>query len=162
AVFYNGGQAADGKYVSLVFTFTSNGAAFNNPTTSWTSSGSFDWSKSKPVPGDFNGDGKDDLAVFYNGGQAADGKYVSLVFTFTSNGAAFNNPTTSWTSSGSFNWNVGLPTSGDYDKDGKDDLGVLYEGGTAADGRRLDSLFTFTSTGTGVKAPVKNWTGSVV
>ncbi|MBQ1109693.1 trypsin-like serine protease [Streptomyces sp. 404i] len=162
AVFYNGGQAADGKYVSLVFTFTSNGAAFNNPTTSWTSSGSFDWSKSKPVPGDFNGDGKDDLAVLYNGGQAADGKYGSTVFTFTSNGTGFAAPKQTWTSTGSFNWNVSLPTSGDYDKDGKDDLGVLYEGSTAADGRRLDSLFTFTSTATGTKAPVKNWTGSVV
>ncbi|UPT41620.1 FG-GAP-like repeat-containing protein [Streptomyces sp. WAC00303] len=162
AVFYNGGQAADGKFVSLVFTFTSNGAAFNNPATSWTSSGSFDWSKSKPVPGDFNGDGKDDLAVLYNGGQAADGKYASTLFAFTSNGTGFAAPKQTWTSTGSFNWNVSLPTSGDYDKDGKDDLGVLYEGGTAADGRRLDSLFTFTSTATGVKAPVKNWTGSVV
>ncbi|MGW5929757.1 trypsin-like serine protease [Streptomyces anulatus] len=162
AVFYNGGQAADGKYVSLVFTFTSNGAAFNNPTTSWTSSGSFDWSKSKPVPGDLNGDGKDDLAVLYNGGQAADGKYGSTVFTFTSNGTGFAAPKQTWTSTGSFNWNVSLPTSGDYDKDGKDDLGVLYEGSTAADGRRLDSLFTFTSTATGTRAPVKNWTGSVV
>ncbi|MFH9742949.1 trypsin-like serine protease, partial [Streptomyces anulatus] len=94
-VLYNSGQAADGKYVSTVFTFTSNGAGFAAPKQTWTSSGSFDWSKSKPVSGDFNGDGKDDLAVFYNGGQAADGKYVSLVFTFTSNGAAFNNPTTS-------------------------------------------------------------------
>ncbi|MFC8702820.1 trypsin-like serine protease, partial [Streptomyces anulatus] len=99
AVLYNSGQAADGKYVSTVFTFTSNGAGFAAPKQTWTSSGSFDWSKSKPVSGDFNGDGKDDLAVFYNGGQAADGKYVSIVFTFTSNGAAFNNPTTSWTSS---------------------------------------------------------------
>ncbi|MEV7114105.1 FG-GAP-like repeat-containing protein [Streptomyces anulatus] len=162
AVFYNGGQAVDGKYVSLVFTFTSNGAAFNNPTTSWTSSGSFDWSKSKPVPGDLNGDGKDDLAVLYNGGQAADGKYGSTVFTFTSNGTGFAAPKQTWTSTGSFNWNVSLPTSGDYDKDGKDDLGVLYEGSTAADGRRLDSLFTFTSTATGTKAPVKHWTGSVV
>ncbi|WP_424919497.1 trypsin-like serine protease [Streptomyces sp. wa1064] len=162
AVFYNGGQAADGKSVSLVFTFTSNGAAFNNPTTSWTSSGSFDWSKSKPVPGDLNGDGKDDLAVLYNGGQAADGKYASTLFAFTGNGTGFAAPKQTWTSTGSFNWNVTLPTSGDYDKDGKDDLGVLYEGSTAADGRRLDSLFTFTSTATGTKAPVKHWTGSVV
>ncbi|MET7368009.1 esterase, partial [Streptomyces sp. NPDC005566] len=91
-----------------------------------------------------------------------DGKYVSLAFTFTSNGTAFNNPTTSWTSSGSFTWNVSLLTSGDYNKDGKDDLGVLYEGSTTADGRRLDSLFTFTSTGTNLTGPVKHWTGSVV
>ncbi|MFE3537245.1 trypsin-like serine protease [Streptomyces anulatus] len=162
AVFYNGGQAADGKFVSLVFTFTSNGAAFNNPTTSWTSSGSFNWSKSKPVPGDLNGDGKDDLAVLYDSGQAADGKYATTLFAFTGNGTGFAAPKQTWASTGSFNWDVSLPTSGDYDKDGKDDLGVLYEGSTAADGRRLDSLFIFTSTATGTKAPVKSWTGSVV
>ncbi|MFJ3324950.1 FG-GAP-like repeat-containing protein [Streptomyces griseus] len=162
AVFYNGGQANDGKHVSLAFTFTSNGTAFNNPTTSWTSSGSFDWSKSKPVSGDFNGDGKDDLAVFYNGGQANDGKHVSLAFTFTSNGTAFNNPTTSWTSTGSFNWSKSKPVSGDYNGDKKDDLAVLYDSGQAADGKRVSTLFTFTSNGTGFAAPKQTWasTGS--
>uniref|UniRef100_UPI003C7C59E6 FG-GAP repeat domain-containing protein n=1 Tax=Streptomyces sp. rh155 TaxID=3028728 RepID=UPI003C7C59E6 len=93
------------------------------------SSGSFDWSKSKPVAGDYNGDGKDDLAVFYNGGQAADGKFVSLAFTFTSTGTAFNNPTTAWTSSGSFDWSKSKPVAGDYNGDGKDDLAVFYNGG---------------------------------
>ncbi|MBV7248324.1 FG-GAP-like repeat-containing protein [Streptomyces sp. MW-W600-10] len=162
AVFYNGGQANDGKYVSLAFTFTSTGTAFNNPTTSWTSTGSFNWSKSKPVSGDYNGDKKDDLAVLYDSGQAADGKHVSTLFTFTSNGTGFAAPKQTWTSTGSFNWNVSLPTSGDYNKDGKDDLGVLYEGSKTADGRRLDSLFTFTSTATGTKAPVLHWSGGVV
>ncbi|MFE7028270.1 FG-GAP-like repeat-containing protein [Streptomyces griseus] len=162
AVFYNGGQANDGKYVSLAFTFTSTGTAFNNPTTSWTSTGSFNWSKSKPVSGDYNGDKKDDLAVLYDSGQAADGKHVSTLFTFTSNGTGFAAPKQTWSSTGSFNWNVSLPTSGDYNKDGKDDLGVLYEGSKTADGRRLDSLFTFTSTATGTKAPVLHWSGGVV
>ncbi|MFC9627626.1 trypsin-like serine protease [Streptomyces sp. NPDC056930] len=162
SVFYDSGNAADGRFVSTLFTFTSTGTAFSNPTTAWTSSGSFDWSKSKPVSGDYNGDGKDDLATFYNGGQANDGKYVSLAFTFTSTGTAFNNPTTAWTSTGSFTWANSLVTSGDYNADGKTDLGVLYEGSTTADGRRLDSLFTFTSTGSALKAPVKHWTGSVV
>ncbi|MFF2732037.1 FG-GAP repeat domain-containing protein, partial [Streptomyces sp. NPDC058008] len=120
------------------------------------------WAKSKPVPGDFNGDGKDDLAVLYNGGQATDGKNVTLAFTFTSTGTAFNNPTTAWTSSGSFTWASSLVTAGDYTGDGRTDLGVLYEGGTTPDGRRLDSLFTFTSTGTALRAPVKQWSGSVV
>ncbi|MYR15975.1 hypothetical protein GTY62_36320, partial [Streptomyces sp. SID724] len=75
-----------------------------------------------------NGDGKDDLAVLYDSGQAADGKHVSTLFAFTSNGTAFAAPKQTWTSTGSFNWNVSLPTSGDYNNDGKDDLGVLYEG----------------------------------
>ncbi|MEV7643246.1 FG-GAP-like repeat-containing protein [Streptomyces rubiginosohelvolus] len=162
AVFYNGGQANDGKHVSLAFTFTSGGSDFNNPTTGWTSSGSFNWEKSKPVSGDYNGDGKDDLSVLYDSGQAADGKRVSTLFAFTSNGTGFAAPRQTWASTGSFNWDVSLPTSGDYNKDGKDDLGVLYEGSTTADGRRLDSLFTFSSTATGTKAPVLHWSGSVV
>ncbi|MGW1813044.1 FG-GAP repeat domain-containing protein, partial [Streptomyces sp. NPDC002125] len=123
---------------------------------------SFDWTKSNPVSGDYNGDGKDDLAVFYNGGQATDGKAISLAFTFTSTGTAFNNPTTAWTSSGSFTWSKSLVTAGDYNADGRTDLGVLYEGGTTADGRRTDTLYTLTSTGTTLKAPVKHWSGSVV
>ncbi|MEU8101942.1 FG-GAP-like repeat-containing protein [Streptomyces rubiginosohelvolus] len=162
AVFYNGGQANDGKHVSLAFTFTSGGSDFNNPTTAWTSTGSFNWEKSKPVSGDFGGDGKDDLAVLYDSGQTSDGKRVSTLFAFTSNGTGFAAPKQTWASTGSFNWDVSLPTSGDYNKDGKDDLGVLYEGSTTADGRRLDSLFTFTSTATGTKAPVLHWSGSVV
>ncbi|MFE8981186.1 trypsin-like serine protease, partial [Streptomyces griseus] len=135
AVLYNSGKAADGKYVTTVFTYTSNGTGFAAPKQSWVSSGSFDWSKSKPVSGDFNGDGKDDLAVFYNGGQANDGKFVSLTFTFTSNGTAFNNPTTSWTSTGSFDWDKSKPVSGDFNGDGKDDLAVFYNGGQANDGK---------------------------
>ncbi|WP_073821222.1 trypsin-like serine protease [Streptomyces sp. CB02130] len=162
AVLYNGGQANDGKHVSLAFTFTSGGSDFNNPTTAWTSTGSFNWEKSKPVSGDFGGDGKDDLAVLYDSGQTSDGKRVSTLFAFTSNGTGFAAPKQTWASTGSFNWDVSLPTSGDYNKDGKDDLGVLYEGSTTADGRRLDSLFTFTSTATGTKAPVLHWSGSVV
>ncbi|MGW1813045.1 trypsin-like serine protease, partial [Streptomyces sp. NPDC002125] len=86
SVLYNSGKAEDGRAVSTLFTFTSTGSGFSAPKKTWTSSGSFDWTKSSPVSGDYNGDGKDDLAVFYNGGQAADGKAISLAFTFTSTG----------------------------------------------------------------------------
>ncbi|MFF7328362.1 trypsin-like serine protease, partial [[Kitasatospora] papulosa] len=128
-VLYNSGVAADGRAMSTLFTFSSTGSGFAAPKKTWGSSGSFDWSKSKPVAGDYNGDGKDDLAVFYNGGQATDGKFVSLAFTFTSTGTAFNNPTTAWTSSGSFDWSKSKPVAGDYNGDGKDDLAVFYNGG---------------------------------
>ncbi|MFF8695564.1 FG-GAP-like repeat-containing protein [Streptomyces sp. NPDC015144] len=162
AILYNAGKSVDDKFVSSLFTFTSNGTAFGEPRKTWTSTGSFNWNASKVTSGDYSGDGKDDVAVLYNRGTAADGKFATSLFTFTSNGTDLAAPQEVWTSSGSFNWNVSMLTSGDYSGDGKGDVGVFYRGGTTPDGRPIDSLFSFTSTGTGMKAPVKHWTGSVV
>ncbi|MFB6986972.1 FG-GAP-like repeat-containing protein [Streptomyces sp. NPDC056178] len=139
-----------------------NGTGFDAPRKTWTSSGSFNWNASKVTSGDYSGDGKDDVAVLYDRGTAADGKAVTSLFTFTGNGTDLAAPREVWASTGSFNWNASGLTSGDHNKDGKHDIGVLYRAGTTADGRRIDSLFTHTSTGTDIKAPVKHWTGSVI
>ncbi len=162
AVYYNGGKSADGKFVSSLYTFSSNGTAFDNPRKTWTSSGSFNWNASKLTSGDYSGDGRDDIAVLYNRGTTEAGVHQSALFTFASTGTDFSAPREVWASTGSFSWAASQPVSGDFNNDGKADVGVLYRSGTSADGRRIDSLFSFTSTGTGVKAPVKNWTGSVV
>ncbi|MFF6904682.1 FG-GAP-like repeat-containing protein [Streptomyces sp. NPDC012389] len=162
AVLYNGGKSADGKFISSLYTFNSNGTAFDNPRKTWTSSGSFNWSASKLTSGDYSGDGRDDIAVLYNRGTTEAGVHQSALFTFTSSGTDFGAPREVWTSTGSFSWAAGQPVSGDFDKDGKSDVGVLYRAGTSPDGRRIDSLFSFISTGTGIKAPVRHWTGSVV
>ncbi|MEU0002073.1 FG-GAP-like repeat-containing protein [Streptomyces microflavus] len=162
AVLYNGGKSADGKFVSSLYTFNSNGTTFDNPRKTWTSSGSFNWSATKLTSGDYSGDGRDDVAVLYNRGTTEAGVHQSALFTFTSSGTDFAAPREVWASTGSFSWAASQPVSGDFDKDGKSDIGVLYRAGTAPDGQRIDSLFSFTSTGTGIKAPVKHWTGSVV
>ncbi|WP_327278452.1 FG-GAP-like repeat-containing protein (plasmid) [Streptomyces sp. NBC_01224] len=162
AVLYNGGKSTDGKFISSLYTFTSDGTNFASPRKSWTSSGSFNWSASKLASGDYSGDGRDDVAVLYNRGTTAEGVPQSALFTFTSDGTNFAAPREVWASTGSFSWAASQPVSGDFNKDSKDDIGVLYRSGTTADGRRIDSLFTFTSTGTDIKAPVKHWTGSVV
>ncbi|MFI1014804.1 trypsin-like serine protease [Streptomyces sp. NPDC020965] len=161
-VFYNGGKAADGDWVSSLFTFTSTGTAFNAPRNQWTSTGSFSWNASKAVSGDYNGDGKSDVGVLYNGGKAADGDWVSSLFTFTSTGTAFNAPRNLWTSTGSFSWAASTVTSGDYTGDRKHDVGVYYDNGKSADGRQANSLWSFVSTGTDIQAPVRRWNGSVV
>ncbi|MFJ7082049.1 FG-GAP-like repeat-containing protein [Streptomyces griseus] len=162
AVLYNNGTSADGKFVSSLYTFDSTGTAFANPRKTWTSSGSFNWNATKLTSGDYSGDGRDDIAVLYNRGTTEAGVHQSALFTFTSTGTAFAAPREVWTSTGSFSWAASQPVSGDFDKDGKADVGVLYRAGTTVDGRRIDALFSFTSTGTGVRAPVKHWTGSVV
>ncbi|WP_146063594.1 FG-GAP-like repeat-containing protein [Streptomyces sp. SM11] len=162
AVLYNGGTSADGKQISSLYTFTSNGTDFNNPRKTWTTPGGFTWSASKVTSGDYNGDGKDDIGVLYNRGTTEAGVHRSALFTFSSTGTDFASPREVWTSTGSFSWAASQPVSGDFNNDGKADVGVLYRAGTSADGWRIDSLFSFTSTGTGVRAPVKHWTGSVV
>ncbi|MFF9713960.1 FG-GAP repeat domain-containing protein, partial [Streptomyces bacillaris] len=134
---------------------------FNNPRKTWTTSG-FTWSRGKLTSGDYNGDGKDDIAVLYNRGTSEAGVLQSSLYTFTNNGTDFATPREVWASTGSFSWAASQPVSGDFDKDGKSDVGVLYRTATTPDGRRVDSLFSFTSTGTGVKAPVKHWTGSAI
>ncbi|MEU2761837.1 FG-GAP-like repeat-containing protein [Streptomyces sp. NPDC007094] len=161
AVLYNTGTSDTGN-VSSLYTFTSNGTTFDNPRKTWTTTGGFTWSKSKVTSGDYNGDGKDDVAVLYNRGTSETGVRQAALFTFTSNGTDFAAPKEVWTSTGSFTWEASQPVSGDFDKDGKDDIGVLYRAGTTPDGRRIDTVFTFSSTGTGVKAPVKHWMGPII
>ncbi|MFE7135072.1 FG-GAP-like repeat-containing protein [Streptomyces sp. NPDC057638] len=160
-VFYDAGKSADGKHVSALYTFTSTGTAFTGPANDWTSSGSYNADAVKVTAGDFNGDGKHDVGVLYNLGQNANGGWASSVWTFSFTGTGFGAPRQLWTSTGSFNWNASQLSSGDYNGDGKHDLGVFYDNGKTADGRQSDSLFHFTSTGTDVQAPVKRWSGSV-
>ncbi|MFF9639832.1 FG-GAP-like repeat-containing protein, partial [Streptomyces bacillaris] len=160
AAFYDNGTSTEGKNMSSLFAFYSNGTGFAAPKKVWSTPGGFTWSRSKLTSGDYNGDGKDDVAVFYDGGTSADGKQVSSLYTFTSNGSGFSSPKQTWTTPGGFTWSRGQVTSGDYNDDGKDDVAVFYDGGTSADGKQVSSLYTFTSNGTDFNNPRKTWTTS--
>ncbi|MYV64635.1 esterase, partial [Streptomyces sp. SID2131] len=121
-------------------------------------SGSWDWDRSKAVAGDFGGDGKDDIGVLYDNGQTTDGRNQAALWTFASTGSGFSHPSRAW-ESGSGSWNAGASrvTAGDFDGDGRADVGVLYGYGVQGDGTNRTGLWKFTGTGTGFNAPVMAW-----
>ncbi|MYV65161.1 esterase, partial [Streptomyces sp. SID2131] len=58
---------------------------------------------------------------------------------------------------GSWNWDRSKVTTGDFNGDGRSDVGVLYDNGQNASGVNQTALWTFTSTGSGFGGPVKKW-----
>ncbi len=160
-VLYDNGQLSDGANRSALWTFTSTGSGFGGPVRVWDSAGSFSWSweRSKVTSGDFDGDGRGDVGVLYDNGQLSDGANRSALWTFTSTGSGFGGPVRVWDSAGSFSWSWerSKVTSGDFDGDGRGDVGVLYDNGQLSDGANRSALWTFTSTGSGFGGPVRVW-----
>ncbi|MGC9499022.1 trypsin-like serine protease [Streptomyces sp. WG7] len=162
-VLYNYGVRADGggNHTAL-WTFTSTGSGFGKPVKVWDSAdgGSWSWDSSKPVAGDFNGDGRDDVGVLYDYGVRADGGgNRTALWTLTSTGSGFGKPVKVWDSAdgGSWNWDRSKPVAGDFNGDGRGDVGVLYDYGVQADGDSRTGLWTLTSTGSGFGKPVMAW-----
>ncbi|MBD0419236.1 VCBS repeat-containing protein, partial [Streptomyces sp. TRM S81-3] len=155
---------ADGANRTALWTLTSTGTGFGKPVKVWDSTGSisWNWDRSKVVSGDFDGDGRGDVGVLYDYGRQADGSYRTALWTLTSTGPGFGAPVKAWDSSGftSWNWERSKVVSGDFNGDGRGDVGVLYGYGTQTDGTNRTALWTLTSTGSGFGAPVKAWDSS--
>ncbi|MFJ3205945.1 glycoside hydrolase domain-containing protein [Streptomyces sp. NPDC086989] len=163
AVLYDYGREGERSHSGL-WTFTSNGTGFNSPRKVWDSgSGSWNWTSTKLTVGDFNGDGKADIAALYDMGRADDDRNRTKLFTFTNNGDGFNAPVKVWDSIDdavrSWNWEGTKAVAGDFNGDGRTDIGVLYDYGATDSGNRT-GLWTFTSTGTGFTNPKKAWDSS--
>ncbi|MFI9319653.1 Ig-like domain-containing protein [Kitasatospora aureofaciens] len=112
--------------------------------------------------GDFNGDGKDDIAVLYNSGQDATGKNLVTLYTFLSNGATFNTPVDAWDNNdkvnGSWTWDNAKILVGDFSGTGKADIVVMYNSGQSSTGKYLTTLYKFANNGSGgFLNPVKMW-----
>jgi len=109
------------------------------PTELWVSAaGGFDVRKAKFAAGDVNGDGVADGIVLYDLGNAR-----SRLIVFVSNGQVAVRRT-AWTSkAGTFAWAKAKLTVGDLNRDGLDDVIVLYDRG-----RSSAALYRFISNGT--------------
>ncbi|MFJ5275143.1 trypsin-like serine protease, partial [Streptomyces parvulus] len=152
-VLYDYGRQSDGTNRTALWTLTAGASGFGKPVKVWDSTGSisWDWSRSKVVPGDFDGDGRDDVGVLYDTGQVSDGANRTALWTLTAGASGFGKPVKVWDSTGSISWDWSRSkvVPGDFDGDGRGDVGVLYDNGQASDGANRTALWTLTSNGAG-------------
>jgi hypothetical protein len=159
---YNGDGRGDMAAVydygnGVVKFFTALGRAdggFDDPVPSYTSNPGGWYLPSMTLhSGDFNGDGRDDLAVWYAYASGQD-----TLFTFTANvQGGFNPPFASWTNTQN-DWNVDQMkfVTGDFNGDGRDDLGALYG---YSDGHVTMFSWLTTATG-GFPTSMSSWTST--
>ncbi|SHJ09615.1 Repeat domain-containing protein [Clostridium cavendishii DSM 21758] len=79
----------------------------------------------KVVAGDFDGDGKDEIAAFYDYGNVTTALFI---FKANNNGTSFT-PTKVWESNNFSGSNVVGVVAGDFNGDGKDEISLIYDYG---------------------------------
>ncbi|MFE2866602.1 FG-GAP-like repeat-containing protein [Embleya sp. NPDC059259] len=126
---------------------------FNNSFASWRSNpGNWYWNSAKYVVGDYNGDGRDDIAGMYGYYSGA----VAFHTILARPDGGFDVPFESWrTDPGNWDWSRVKLTSGDYNGDGKADAAAMYDYGNGH-----SALFTFLGKpdgSGGLQADVKSW-----
>ncbi|GAB7051417.1 hypothetical protein JCM9534A_65430 [Catenuloplanes indicus JCM 9534] len=109
----------------------------------------------KVVGGDFNGDGKGEVAFFYNYDNSTYG--LTRLWMHSSTGAAFSSATQVWDSgAGNWEWGRGTPVAADFTGDGRTDIIQMYDYGAAT----RFFIFPAAATFLGVGAPTVWWDGA--
>jgi hypothetical protein len=103
-----------------VYVALSNGSSFVGNSVRWHAS--FAFGSEIPAVGDFNGDGRDDIATFTR-------QNTADVFVALSNGSSFVGNGVRWHDVFAINWDI--PMVGDFNGDGRDDIAAFTRGAAA-------------------------------
>ncbi|MEV5969316.1 FG-GAP-like repeat-containing protein [Streptomyces sp. NPDC051921] len=144
----------DGSVSAFTFLGKTDGGIQAGPKSWSRAPGQWEWWRSKVTAGDYNGDGRADMAIMYDYGYGN-----ASLFTLTGKpDGGVNDDFRSWQAP-SGTWHVqdaSFPVSGDTDHDGREDIAIMYNdgsGGTAAN--------TFKArTDGGFENPLKSWQAS--
>jgi V8-like Glu-specific endopeptidase len=143
------GAAYDNGSASTSFlTWHATATGLDAPVTQWTTAaGVWGLTQSTWVAGDFNGDGRADLASFYDYRNN-----TTNLFLWTANAAGkFDEKGVKWNGL-SFTPAKARFVTGDFDGDGRIDIGAAYDNGNAD-----TSFSTWRGTADGFDAPVTRW-----
>ncbi len=151
AILYDYGGATVGIWLFL----DNQGNGKLSPVLAWSSgTGGWDPSRTKISSGDFNGDGKTDIAMLYDYGSDGAG-----LWSMISNGTTLspsNGGNRAWYSGvGAWDASRTKLVCGDFNGDSRSDVYLLYD-----DGGSTTSIWSMTSNGT-TFSPIKVWTSGI-